>query len=276
MAFSSMLQIPTLQNLAVKVEDGAIAVLAINRPTTLNALSTSVVRDLLTGIQWAEAEAIIRVIILSGTGRTFTAGLNLLDKDVRGTDTMVSDEFVDTLSSIQECLINSNKILISAVKGPAPGWGTSSLALSDLVYSTPDAYFFTPFVQWGLCAEACSSQTLARIVGRQKASALILAGERLTAQDLEASGLITKIIDNNEGFMDAVLAVAKSILKLPADALTANKALMMSGTREALLETNRREWTEFRRLARGKECRNAVVEFERSQNQKRHNRVSKI
>jgi peroxisomal 3,2-trans-enoyl-CoA isomerase len=271
-----MLQIPTLQNLAVKVEDGAIAVLAINRPTTLNALSTSVVRDLLTGIQWAEAEAIIRVIILSGTGRTFTAGLNLLDKDVRGTDTMVSDEFVDTLSSIQECLINSNKILISAVKGPAPGWGTSSLALSDLVYSTPDAYFFTPFVQWGLCAEACSSQTLARIVGRQKASALILAGERLTAQDLEASGLITKIIDNNEGFMDAVLAVAKSILKLPADALTANKALMMSGTREALLETNRREWTEFRRLARGKECRNAVVEFERSQNQKRHNRVSKI
>jgi peroxisomal 3,2-trans-enoyl-CoA isomerase len=94
--------------------------------------------------------------------------------------------------------------------------------------------------------------------------------------ELEVSGLITKIFDNNEGFMDAVLAVAKSILKLPADALTANKALMMSGTRDALLETNRREWTEFRRLARGKECRDAVLEFETSQNKKRQQRCSKI
>jgi peroxisomal 3,2-trans-enoyl-CoA isomerase len=275
MATPSTLKIPKLQTLAIKVEDKAIAILSINQPTTLNALNPSIVRDLLAGLQWAEAEASIRVVILTGEGRTYTAGLNLLDKDVRGTDTMVSDEFVDTLSSIQECLINSNKILISAVKGPAPGWGTTSLALSDLVYSTPDAFFFTPFVQWGLCAEACSSQTLARIMGRQKASALILAGERLTAQDLEASGLITKIFDV-KGFEGSVLAVAKSILKLPADALTANKALMMSGTREMLLETNRREWTEFRRLARGKECRDAVVEFETSQNQKKQKRHSKI
>lgn len=52
---------------------------------------------------------------------------------------MVSDEFVDALSSVHECLINTNKIVISAVKGPAPGWGTSSLALSDLVYATSDA-----------------------------------------------------------------------------------------------------------------------------------------
>jgi enoyl-CoA hydratase/carnithine racemase len=123
MAAPSTLNIPKLQNLAIKVEDEAIAILSINRPTTLNALNPSIVRDLLAGLQWAEAEASIRVIIISGVGRTYTAGLNLLDKDVRGTDTMVFDGFVDTLSSIQECLINSNKILISAVKGPAPGWG---------------------------------------------------------------------------------------------------------------------------------------------------------
>lgn len=270
-----MPRVPRLQDLIVNVDNDAIAILKLNRPKTLNALNPSILRDLLSGLRWAEAEASIRVIVLTGEGRNFTAGLDLLDKDVRDAESMVSDEFVNALSSVQDCLINSKKILISAVKGPAPGWGTSSLALSDLVYSTPDAYFFTPFAKWGLCAEACSSQSLTRIMGRQKASALILAGARLTAQDLEASGLITEIFEN-DGFMDSVIRVASSIVELPADALTTNKALMMSGTRELLLETNRREMTEFRRLARGKECREAVAAFERNQKEKNNNRDSKI
>ena len=188
---------------------------------------------------------------------------------------MVSDEFVDALSSVHECLINTNKIVISAVKGPAPGWGTSSLALSDLVYATSDAYFFTPFVKWGLCAEACSSQTLMRTMGRQKASALILAGAKMTAHDLKLSGLVTDIFDN-DGFMDSVLHVARSILQLPSDALTTNKKLMMAGTREMLLETNRREMIEFRRLARGKESREAVAGFSASQNYKKQGKHSKL
>lgn len=275
MAPLNMLEICKLQNLTVTVENEAIAILKLNRPTMLNALNPSILKDLLVGLQWAEAEISIRVIVLTGEGRTFTAGLDLLDEDVRGADAMVSDEFVDALGSVQECLINSTKILVSAVKGPAPGWGTSSLALSDLVYSTPDAYFFTPFAQWGLCAEACSSQTLTRIMGRQKASALILAGAKLTARDMEASGLITEIFDN-EGFMDSVLRVARSILKLPSDALTTNKSLMMFGTREMLLETSRREMIAFKRLARSKECREAVAAFEQSQDEKKRNRHSKI
>lgn len=275
MAPSSTLKTPKLSHLAIDVENEAIAILKLNRPTSLNALNPSILKELLAGLQWAEAEAAIRVIILAGEGRTFTVGLDLLDKDVQSADAMVSDEFVDALSAVQESLINTNKILISAVKGPAPGWGTSSLALSDLVYSTPDAHFFTPFAQWGLCAEACSSQALARVMGRQKASALVLAGAKLSARELESAGLITEIFDK-EGFMKSVLRVAKSILKLPAEALTTNKKLMMSGTREMLLETNHREMTEFRRLSRGRECREAVAAFERNQKQKKQSRNSKL
>ena len=264
---SSTLKIPNLQNIAIDVENGAIAILKLNRPTALNALNPSILTDLNNGLQWAEAESAIRVIILTGEGRNFTAGLDLLDKDVKAADSTVSDKFVDALSAVQESLINTNKVLITAVKGPSPGWGTSSLALSDLVYSTPDAYFFTPFVKWGLCAEASASQALARIMGRQKASSLILAGARFSARDLEAAGLITQILDR-DGFMDSVLLVAKSILESPAEALTTNKKLMMIGTRELLLETNRREMIEFRRLARSKECRDAVATFGRRQDEK--------
>lgn len=239
----------------------------LNRPKPLNALNPSILADLHMGLQWAEAESAIRVIILTGEGRTFTAGLDLLDKDVKAADSTVSDKFVDALSAVQVLLINTNKVSITAVKGPSPGWGTSSLALSDLVYSTPDAYFFTPFVKWGLCAEACASQALARVMGRQKASALILAGARFSARDLEAAGLITQIFDE-DGFMDPVLRVAKPILESPAEALTTNKKLMMIGTWQSLLETNRQEMIVFRRLARSKECREAIATFERTQQQR--------
>ena len=74
------------------------------------------------------------------------------------------------MSELHELLINADRVLIAAVNGPAVGWGSSCLALFDLVYSVPDAYFFTPFVKWGLCAEACSSVTFARSPGTTESS----------------------------------------------------------------------------------------------------------
>lgn len=171
-------------------------------------------------------------------------------------------------SEIHKTLINSNKLLISAVNGPAPGWGTSSLALTDLVYSTPDAFFFTPFVQWGLCAEACSSHTFKTILGRQKASALILAGQRMTAQELESAGLITKILPK-ENFLEEVLKVARDAVKLPAESLRVNKELIMRGTREELLRVNDVELEMLRKQCHGKESKEAIASFAESQARKK-------
>jgi peroxisomal 3,2-trans-enoyl-CoA isomerase len=100
-------------------------------------------------------------------------------------------------------MINSNKILVTAVNGPAPGWGTTSLALADLVYASPNAVFFTPFVQLGIAAEACSTVTFSKIMGHQKAASLLLAGERMTASELENVG--------KEYFLDNVLQICYSI-----------------------------------------------------------------
>lgn len=117
-------------------------------------------------------------------------------------------------------MIKTPKILIAAVNGPAIGYGTSILSLFDLVYSVPDAIFFTPFVKWGLCAEACSSVTFMQIMGRQKAASLILAGERMTAQELESAGLITRILDvPKEGFLEEVMKIARRVATQPPGAL---------------------------------------------------------
>ena len=164
-------------------------------------------------------------------------------------------------------MINSDKILVTAVNGAAPGWGTSSLALADLVYAVPNATFFTPFVELGICAEACSSITFSRIMGRQKAASLLLAGDRMTAGELESAGLITKIVPN-ENFLDNVLKTCYRIARLPSEALKVNKSLFMRVFRPELLEANELELQLLRAQARGPEAKLAVNNFLSEQDRK--------
>lgn len=167
-----------------------------------------------------------------------------------------------------ELIINTNKILIAAVNGPGIGYGTSSIALFDLVYAVPDAYFFTPFVKWGLCAEACSSVTFARTMGRQKAAALLLADERLSAQELEQAGLITKII-SSDNFLPDVLKIAHRIARLPPRSLAFNKELMMNPLKQELLDANRAEMVGLRMRSRDQEPKDAIRAFAVSQEEKK-------
>ena len=157
-------------------------------------------------------------------------------------------------------MINSDKVLVTAVNGAAPGWGTSSLALADLVYASPDAFFFTPFVKLGICAEACSSITFAKIMGHQKAASLLLAGDQLTAAELESAGLVTKILPK-ENFLVTVMKQCSRIAKQPAEALKLNKSLMMKSCRKELLEVNALELKELSKKAQSQEARDAVNGF---------------
>lgn len=169
-------------------------------------------------------------------------------------------------------MINSNKTLVTAVNGPAPGWGTTSLALADLVYASPDAVFFTPFVELGICAEACSSVTFAKIMGHQRAASLLLAGDRKTASELESAGLVTKVLPR-ENFLEGVLGTCYRIAKQPSEALKLNKSLMMRTSRQGLLEANETEMKSLKERARSQEARSAVDAFLLDQELKRQKKA---
>ena len=106
-------------------------------------------------------------------------------------------------------------------------------------------------------------------MGRQKAASLILATERMTAQELESAGMITKILPK-ESFLDDVLAIAQRIAALPPGALAFNKRLMMEPLRDELLAANERECEGLRQRARTQEPREAVKAFEQEQKAKRN------
>ena len=171
-------------------------------------------------------------------------------------------------SQIHKVIIDAPKVIIAAVNGPAIGYGMTSIALCDLVYSVPQNQFFAPFVKLAIAAEACSSVSFTRVMGRQKAAAVLLAGERLTAEELESAGFITKILPK-DGFMEEVMKIAKRVASSPAGGLEVNKRLMMAPIREELLAANERECEALRERCRTSEPIEAVRAFEREQKERK-------
>ncbi|CAK1360045.1 Enoyl-CoA delta isomerase 2, mitochondrial [Cercospora beticola] len=273
---------PNLNTISISLDtrDPSICILKFNRPKNANALNVPIVQDYLRALQWTSTDPSIRIIVTTGTGKFFTAGLDLLDPSVKETpNATISDAFIEALSKTHEHLIKTEKLLVSAVNGPAPGWGTTHIALSDLVYASPTAIFFTPFVQWGLCAEGCSSYTFPRIMGRQKASALILAGQRFGAEEMERAGLVTKVLEHKdqEEFLEKVLGIVRGVAKLPKESLKFNKQVLFGEKeREELLQVNELEMRLLGERVRKQESLDAIAGFAEETERKKKEKKAKL
>ena len=90
---------PKLENVAIDIDSQAIAVVKYNRPKAANALNTPVLKDILSALQWADSEGAIRIIITTGEGKFYTAGLDLLDPINQQPGATISDDFSNTLRS---------------------------------------------------------------------------------------------------------------------------------------------------------------------------------
>jgi peroxisomal 3,2-trans-enoyl-CoA isomerase len=171
-------------------------------------------------------------------------------------------------SNLIETVINSPKPLIAAVNGPAIGIGVTSLALCDLVYSVPHATFHTPFMRWGLAAEACSSVTFPKFLGHPKASALLLAGEVLTAEELCTAGMITRVLPT-EGFMDAVLEVAERMAGYSQSAIRKTREMMRGELKKELHEANLKECQALRERSANNDAMPNIIAFIEEQKEKK-------
>ena len=227
---------PSYTYVTLEVIDTSIALIKYNRPQSGNSLHPQLLSEMLSAMLWAHAQPSIQIIIQSGIGKFFCTGMHLVD----GSSPSMSFAPTSDFHSLNHLLITTPKLLIAAVNGPAAGYGASSLALFDLVYSVPDAYFFTPFVKWGMAAEGASSVTFPRLMGHQKAARMFLAGERLTAEEAERLGLVSEVLPR-EGFLSDVVQIARRIAQSPPGALRATKELMRGPVRRMLLEANDRE-----------------------------------
>lgn len=222
--------------------DQGVFTLQIHRPDKKNALTQTMYQALAKGIQAAEQDDSIKVILIRGAEDCFTSG-NDVNDFVKAPDTGTERPSVQFMKAIA----HAGKPVIAAVGGLAIGIGTTLLLHCDLVYAAEDAFFQLPFTRLGLCPEAGSSALLPQILGHQRASELLLLGERFSAEKAREYGMVNEVLPS-AGYLSHAMGKAQELARLPADAVQTSKALIKRNQASPMNDTIQAELLQFARL----------------------------
>lgn len=188
---------------------GAVALVTINRPETLNALDMGTLAELDRAVAQAEADAEVRVLVFTGTGKAFVAGGDIADLNSRqGLAHYL--ELGERLHTVFRRIETLDKPTIAAVNGWALGGGTELALCLDIRIAAESARFGLPEITLGLFPGAGGSQRLTRQIPLCKAKELMFTGSRLTAQDAERLGLVNKVVPDAE-LMTEAFAMAEAV-----------------------------------------------------------------
>jgi enoyl-CoA hydratase/carnithine racemase len=240
----------------VKTEiDAGIMTLTLARADKKNALSQAMYSAMSDGLERAEKDPSVRVVLFQGDGDSFTAGNDLADFSAQagGRDTGESQAF-RFISNLGK----ASRPLVAAVQGNAVGVGTTMLLHCDLVYLADNAKLMTPFVNLALVPEAASSWLLPARIGHVRAYAMFALGEPLDAATALACGLANAVVPTAE-LRAKARAAAEALTKRPMGSLAHTKALMRDIERiGAQIE---RESALFRERLQTGEAREAFAAF---------------
>ncbi|OBZ87701.1 Enoyl-CoA delta isomerase 2, mitochondrial [Choanephora cucurbitarum] len=232
-----MSSVPKFETIEIILFPNGVAEIAHNRPKRYNALSPLSYRDWLTAFKWAASCDDVKVVVLTGRGKFYTSGQELVLPEVTdGNAQEEMDRRRQTTSDLVAEMICFPKLLIGAVNGPSIGFGTTTLALCDVVYSVKEATFGTPFMK----LEGCSSILFPRIMGPSRANEMLLLGRTFTAQEMVECGVISRILPT-EGFRESVLKIAENASQFSPEAIRVSRELIRGVDRNLLLEVNVRE-----------------------------------
>lgn len=207
------------ENIAVNSRDG-VTTLTITREDKKNALTQTMYGAMADAITAYGAEDTARAFVITGAGDMFTAGNDLQDFAM-GAKIQGIPPVIRFLHAIRDC----EKPLIAAVNGPAIGVGLTMLLHCDLVYAAQAATFSAPFVRLGLVPEAGSSILLPQTVGMAVANDVLLGGRTLYAAEALQHGLVARVLPD-DGFQDAIAAIAAGVAAASPTALRRSKALI--------------------------------------------------
>ena len=227
----------TTVEFAIATEDrGRVRILTLDRAEKLNCFTPVGYDRLSEALAAAEVDDGIAVCVLTGSGRAFSAGVDLSVMDRPDGGAELGRHFDPLL----EQLARFSKPLVAAVNGLAVGFGATILLHCDVVVVDEDAEIRMPFVSLGTCAEAASSWLLPRRVGMQQASWMVLSGRGISASEAVANGFALATASAGQALDDA-LVLAEQMAVHATPALVANKRLLRQGWVEAIAETWDRE-----------------------------------
>lgn len=202
-------------------QHGAIAVITLNRPDSMNAFQTELRADVHEAFERARDDAAIRAVVFTGEGRCFSAGADLkagIDRDVRE---ILQSEYRPVL----EIIADIPKPVIAAVPGSAAGIGMSMALHCDLVLMADNAFLLSPFTTISLVPDGGLNWTLVRQLGYRRAFQLSVESERISAERCVELGLANRAVPADE-LQSTALEWAETLAERAPLSLAATKKVM--------------------------------------------------
>jgi len=184
-----------------------VAVLTLNRPKALNALSDSLMTQLVAKLEEIDTDKDVKAVVVTGTGKAFAAGADIKEMNSREGYPEVREQNMlahwSKVSSIR-------KPIIAAVNGFALGGGCELAMSCDIILASEDAKFGQPEIKLGTIPGVGGTQRLIRAIGKSKAMELVLTGDMLTAEQAEKAGLVARVI-SKDALLDEAVKTAEKI-----------------------------------------------------------------
>ena len=202
---------------------GMVGVVTLNRPDVLNAFNAVLCRELLLAVEEVNADQDIRVAVLTGAGRAFSAGADL--GEIQGPGASVIDTLNNAYKPILMAITNAPKPWVSAVNGAAAGIGSAFAMCCDLTVMAEDGYIYQAFSAIGLIPDGGATWHLVNTLGRKRAYEMIVSGEKVAAQKCLDLGLCNRVVAT-DSLMDETMSWAEELAtKAPLSLRYAKKAL---------------------------------------------------
>jgi enoyl-CoA hydratase/carnithine racemase len=202
--------------------DGKTAVITLNRPNAMNALTGDLLGDLLAAVEEAD-ERDVRAILLTGAGDAFSAGGDL--NRMQDLAAEAAEKHAETAEAITTLLETTAKMTVAAIDGPCLGGGHELALACDFRIATEDATFGQPEIQVGLIPGFGATARLPRMIGWARAKSMILSGRTIDAAEAREIGLVDELVESD------VVAAAK---RFAADIYEKQSPVAYEYTKKAL------------------------------------------
>jgi 2-(1,2-epoxy-1,2-dihydrophenyl)acetyl-CoA isomerase len=198
-----------------------VGCITLNRPEKLNAFNREMALMLQGALDECKKNKLIRAVYITGSGKAFSAGQDLaevVDPEGPGMRRILSEHYNPIVGRIRKL----EKPVVAAVNGVAAGAGANIALCCDVVVAARSASFLQAFSKIGLIPDSGGTHTLPRLIGWQKASAIMMMGDKISAEEAERIGMLYKVFADESFFQDS-MQIARQLATMPTKALAFTK-----------------------------------------------------
>ncbi len=215
-----------------KLDIGNVSILTFNQPK-VNIFSTEVLEDFIRALETLGQSRDIKVLVITGEGKTFIAGANIKEMATYSPDD--AEKFSKLFHRAMNMVENFSRPVIATVNGFALGGGCELILACDLVVASDEAVFGQPEINLGIIPGAGGTQRLRDRIGKLKAKELIFTGRKISAGEALSIGLVNRVVSQDRLF-DEAMTLARDIASKPLHCLEISKDLINSGSMDKEIE----------------------------------------